>query len=296
MRVVFFTAGSTGAGHVMRGLAIGRGLERIGFRGTYTMVGPRRELALEALAPVYRGVAIDHEELLDPARARASELARTLDELRPHLLVVDLFWGPLVRLLPRPGCEAWLLVRRVYPQWLLGNARMAFDRSQYARLVAIEPGLDLEEEVAPVVIANPDELRPASHLRDRLGVGKDERLSVVAQVGVSGEWRKLVDASRDRAHVFTMGDEGAVDDPRIRIHDGATFFPLATWLAGADAIASGAGYNSFWEAQWLGHASRTRFVAFKRKLDDQAWRVRHCSGHTPRFNGADVLAAQIARA
>jgi hypothetical protein len=58
-------------------------------------------------------------------------------------------------------------------------------------------------------------------------------------------------------------------------------------------VATGAGYNSFWEARWLGYADRTTFTAFARPIDDQVWRVRECGAHTMRENGADALARAI---
>lgn len=293
MRVVYFTAGTTGAGHVVRGIAIGRALDRAGFRGTYAMVGPR---STAAFAPRgHRGVTIDHDELLDPARASSSELARTLDLLAPDLLVVDMFWAPLVRLLPRAGCEAWLLVRRAPPAWLVGHAKMPFERTKYARVIGIEPGVEASEAIDPIVAIDRGEVMPARALRDRLGIADGARLDVAVQAGAPDEWRALVQGARSTVHVFTLGGARLDDVPaNVRVHD--DLFPLAPWLAGADAITSGAGYNSFWEARWLGHAARTRFVAFARPIDDQAWRVRAHGDHTPRTNGADTLAADIVRA
>ena len=290
MRVVYFTAGTTGAGHVVRGIAIGRALNRAGFRGTYAMVGPR---SLRVLAPRdYYGVTIDHDELVDPERASSSELARTLDLLAPDLLVVDMFWAPLVRLLPRAACEAWLLVRRAPPAWLVGRARMPFERAAYARVIAIEPGVDAGEAIDPIVAVDRLEVLPARALRDRLGVADAAKLDVVVQAGAPDEWRALVQDARGAVHVFTLGGARYDDVPaNVRVHD--DLFPLAPWLAGADAITSGAGYNSFWEARWLGHAVRTRFIAFARPIDDQAWRIRTHGDHTPRANGADTLAVNI---
>src|SRR5579883_1006569 len=294
-KVVYFTAGTIGAGHVVRGLAILRALEREGFRGSYTMVGPagERPWLTEGRAE-YRGVAIDPEELIDPERAPSSELARTLDLLAPDLLLVDLFWGPLVRLLPRRGCEAWLLLRRAPAAWLVGHARMRFERAAYARIVGIEPGADADEAIDPVVIADADDAMPERALRDRLGLAAGEPVHVVAHAGAPDEWRALLQRAPDaHVHVFTTHAAGADVPSRVRVHDGAALFPLAPWLSGASTITSGAGYNAFWEARVLGHAARTRFVPFARPIDDQAWRVRACATVTPRTNGAATLAAAI---
>ncbi len=277
---------------MVRGIALSRALDRVGFRGTYTMVGPRSAPRLASVD--VRCVAIDHGELLDPTRAPSSELARTLDLLAPDLLVVDMFWAPLVRLLPRATCEAWLLVRRAPAAWLVGHAMMKLDRTHYTRLIGIEPGVEASEAIDPIVVVDRDEVLPAHSLRERLGVANGSRLDVVVQAGAPDEWRALVpNDAREPVHVFTIDAVQGDVPTNVRVHDGAELFPLARWLAGADSIASGAGYNAFWEARWLGHADRTRFVAFARPIDDQAWRLRTHADHTPRANGADTLASYI---
>ncbi len=303
MRVGYFTAGTVGAGHLARGLAIGRALRREGARAEYAMFAPRVPFDLGDALPagLVREVPIDHEELRDPARAAQSELARSLRAYAPDVLLVDLFWAPLLHVLPLAGCEAWLLLRCAPKAWLAGHPSHAFDATRFARVFAIEPGAApgiASESIEPIVLANPDEMRPARDLRDALRVADGEVLVVVSHAGAPGEWATLVPKDAPSVHAFTLGrrDAVAAEDrelARVVRHDGARFFPLAAWLAGADVVVSGAGYNAFWEATWLGFARRARFVALPRTIDDQAWRVRACAGHAMRANGADVLARRL---
>jgi hypothetical protein len=217
---------------------------------------------------------------------------------------VDLFWAPLRHVLPLPSCAAWLLVRSVPPKWFVGPPGHPYERSQFARVIAIEPGAGLgheDETIDPIVIANPDEVRPKTALREALGVADGERLLVVHQAGVPGEWTELTKGG-GTVHAFTLSRDDVTiaasttsppPAPGVHVHDGDAFFPLAEWLPGADAIVSGAGYNAFWEAHWLGYARRTTFTPFARKIDDQAWRIRACAGSAPKQNGADVLARML---
>jgi hypothetical protein len=159
---------------------------------------------------------------------------------------------------------------------------MRFDAGRFARLFAIEPNLGdgpWTDTIEPIVVANPDECRPRDALRRHFGVSEGARLDVVVHAGRAGE----------RARLHRRGSGEQVLD----LFDDAALFPAAEWLGGADHIATGAGYNSFWEAQWLGYAGRTTFTPFPRPIDDQAWRVRECAGHTMRENGADMLAHAI---
>jgi hypothetical protein len=279
VRVVYFTAGSVGAGHVVRGLAIARALSRAGFRGEFRTLGPRH--AYPALAP-HEEVEIRSAELLDEKLAPRSELAEKLERLAPDLLIVDLFWAPLRWILPQRRWNSWLLLRRCPPEWFVGPKKQhaPFDPSLFSRAFAIEPGLDAPislEEISPIVICNHDECRPRGALRNYLHVPPDQSLVVVAHAGKPDEMARFPVNS---AHRFDLFAESAL-------------FPLAEWLDDADEIHCGAGYNSFWETIWLGRAARTHFVPFARTIDDQAWRIARGSSHVMKENGADRLARQI---
>jgi hypothetical protein len=284
VRVAYFTAGTIGAGHHVRGLAIGRGLARIlpKEKLDYRTFGPTLPYPVGPTL-VHRAVPVAREELMDPKRAPESELANAIREFGPDVLLVDMFWAPLAFVLPSLPCEAWLLLRKCPELWFGGpSPEMRFEPSRFARLLAIEPHLGggpWREKIEPIVVANPDECRPRDALRKHFGVPDGARLEVVMHAGRPGE--------RARLH-------RGVDGERVLdLFDDAALFPAAEWLGGADRIASGAGYNSYWEARWLGYADRTTFLPFPRPIDDQAWRVRACEGHTMQDNGADVLARAI---
>ncbi len=223
-RIAFFTAGTVGAGHLIRALAVGRALVRAGLRATYRVIGP--PLPFPAPAGLdYRAVPIDPRELLDPARAPRSELAGELLGFMPHQLLVDLFWVPLVRLLPMARAEAWLLVRRVPAVWFAGPPGVPFEPRMFTRVLAIEPGVQgpIDETIDPVLISNPDECRPPGALRAHLGIARSERLVVVHQAGKDGEVDALqatVDPGEGRVVRFA---------PSARGFEGP--FPLCEWQA-----------------------------------------------------------------
>ena len=290
-RVAFFTAGKTGAGHFARGVAIARGLARNGVKASFRMFGPELPFAIPPRDD-HEAIPIERAELSDPARAKESALARALVAWEPDVLLVDQYWAPLRFVLPIARCEAWLISHWIPDFWFTGpDAMVRWDATQYARMIAIEPyalhnGL---ERIDPIVIANPEELRPRHALREQFGVPDGAPLHVVAQAGRPGECDALVEATRAR-------------DPRavvlsFSLFDQRALFPICEWLAGADRIACGAGYNAFWEAHWLGYWPRTDFTAFARAptLSDQAWRMANVPlGTIPKSNGADALARAIA--
>lgn len=289
MRVAYFTAGTQGAGHLVRGLAIQRGLNRGGRAGgvargalDYRMFGPALPFSLAA-QPGYVAVPIDQAELRDRTRAPLSVLARALHDYAPELLLVDCYWAPLRHLLPLRGCEAWLLARWLPPRWFGGPPEARWAPGQFQRVLALEPFPIPGEtdRLPPIVICNPDEARPPGSLRARLGLSPERKLRVVTHAGVPGEAAQLARASGADTFVFDL-------------HQADALFPLAEWLGDADEISSAAGYNSFWEARWMGTASRTRFTVLERQQPEQAWRLAACANTTMTENGADVLARMIA--
>src|SRR5512140_1299038 len=180
MRIAYFTAGTVGAGHLVRGHAIGRALRRRGFSGAYRAFGPPVPYPVASQID-YEAVPIDARELRDPARAAASALATALSAFRPDLLLVDLFWAPVRHVLPQLDGERWLLLRTCPRAWFDGPPDTRFEARQYRRIIGIEPFRHpvIHESVDPIVVCNPDECRPPLALREHAGVASDRRLVAV---------------------------------------------------------------------------------------------------------------------
>lgn len=283
MKVAYFTAGTVGAGHQVRGLAVERALERAGFAGELRVFGPALPFAAAQVLKSFEPVVVETDpSLRDPLTAHTSRLASQLRAFAPDLLLVDMFWAPLRWVLTGLACEAWLLVRICPPHWLTGPPGLAFEPAQYARVIAIEPMPErgAREAIDPLVVCNPDECRPSGALRERLGVPLGQPLSVVLHAGRRGEVEELARAAGEGAVVLDLFEREAL-------------FPAAEWLPGADRVFAGAGYNAFWEAHWLGYAARTEWMPFRRSIDDQALRLELSRGTAPRRNGADTLAGWI---
>lgn len=284
-RIAFFTAGSIGAGHLAHALAIERGLRRAGYGGDYHIFSPGVPGFIEA--PDHLTVVpMDMATLKEPARAKFSQLATELRGYDPDLLIIDMFWVPILHIMDDLRARRWLLIRKCPPAWLVGPSFARFDPGRYDRVLAIEPMEHrlLGERIEPIVLCNRDEMKPAGALRRRLGVGDEEHLSVVMQAGLEGEVDAFAPA--EKGHIFRS-------DPHAQQE---MIFPMAPWLADVDALFCGAGYNSFWEAKWLGYFERTHFRAFERPIDDQAWRLRECAGYEMAENGADQLAQMVLEA
>lgn len=289
MRVAYFTGGTAGAGHVVRGIAIGRALERAGFDGNYRLFVPVTPMAgiLRAAKPYVPTVCpVESHEVLDPARAPGSKLAASLVDYAPDLLLVDLFWAPMLHILPLLHCEAWLIVRNCPPAWLRGTQNIRFDPTQYARVIEIEPvgHPEIRERIEPVVICNPDESRSRDDVCARWNIGNEKKIYVISHAGLDGENDEFEADAETQDDIYVI---------RSDLHDPDSTFPLAIWLPAVDRVYCAAGYNSYWESRWMNYAHKTRLRVFGRKIDDPLNRVNAGRDYQMKANGADTLARSI---
>jgi hypothetical protein len=294
MKLAYFTGGTAGAGHLVRGIAIVRALERRGYRGESRLFIPAEPLAglRLTLSTVAATVCrVDPEEVLDPLRAPSSDIAAALISFDPDLLIADLFWAPLLHILPLLDCKAWLLVRNCPPAWLRGTENVRLDASQYERIIGIEPleHEEIREFVEPIVVCNPDDAKTRTELCEKWGVEEEARIVAISHAGLIGEIDIL---EADRTAITEQGEQETVVI-QTDLHAESAVFPMAPWLPAADQVFCFAGYNSYWESRWMGFAHKTRLRVAGRTIDDPLGRVRAGQSYEMRENGADVLARMI---
>jgi hypothetical protein len=307
LRILYLTAGTIGAGHVMRGVAIHRALERLGGRGQFVLAGPQPDLTIHLTGGMAAGphpagdtvgrlqleprsIRVDATRVADRDQALDSDAARLARELDPDLVLVDLFWVPFLHLVRACPAPSWLLLRSCPAKWLRGPPSVPFDARAFARVIWTEPGADGIVEgasrVEPIVVASRDDERRGPSLRERLGARGARPLALVAHGGMTGEIERLDALARAR-----FGHTHEVAHANLR--RAGVPFPLAPWLREADVIVGGAGYNLAWELTWLDLHARATLVPFDRPIDDQHARARLAPSHAMAANGAEQLASQI---
>ncbi len=282
MRIAYYTATMGGAGHLVRALAIHKGLRRNGFAGNFRCFGP--EIPYEVDSGLdYIAARVSRAEQRDPALAQQGSVAKALAAFDPDVLLVDMFWTPIHAILPMLRAEAWLMLRTVPSSWLVGPPAVRFNPRAYARVFQIEPTRyhGKLDAIEPIVSCNPEELLPATALKEHLGVDPDQHITLVAQTGMEGEVGELATSAQAAGSQLVT----------LSLRDDNALFPLSPYLAGADRIIGGAGYNLYWETRWLGLADRTTCVPFKRSIDDQFYRAK--LAQIPQHNGADQLAKML---
>jgi hypothetical protein len=278
----YVTGGTVGVGDLMHGVALRAAAHRAGSTTRVTLVSP--PLPFPALRHLDDHVMVEMraQTLLNPQTVEQTPLYQALQALRADVVVVGHFWANVHFVLPRLDAKAVLLLRKAPPVWVVGPPVAPFSstRRNYERVFEIEPvGFAGHfERLPPLVVANRDELLAAPAAR-RVLLGDDDDgrpLRLCFQAGVAGEAAML---SRAEAGWHTVACD---------LHSATAPWPMAPLLDGADEIVTGAGYNAWWETQWLGVAHKARFVPFARSIDDQAWRMA-LPTTTMTENGADVL-------
>lgn len=321
MRVVYATAGDVGVGDLVHGLALRAAAQRSGLPITVTVLsatgrsdggsGGGGAAAFPALRHVddLHHATFSPREIVAASTARSSALAAALRALRPDVVVVGQFWMPFQHIVGGLDVPAALLLRKAPAIWVQGPAALPFSSSSWTRVIETEPvgfGVVGSTSAPPLVVCNPDELLDAATARAQLLAGRvdDGRpLRLVFQAGNVGEAQQLATSSPslDGVAVVPMGGRAdgqglhgrrAMQTRVIDLRDDDAPFPVARLLLGADEVVSGAGYNAFWEARWLGTAHKTHLVALPRSIDDQAWRLS-LSTTTMTANGADVLIGEL---
>lgn len=292
MRVTFFSGGSHGAGHVVRAMALQQALARRSPDIAFSALLPPSPF-LRRLGAAGIPVQVDPAALSSPDTAATSAVAEAIADSAPDVVVIDVFWVPLV-FVPLP-CPAWLLLRSVPPAWLRGPRQAPFQASRYARVLAIEPApvLSSFEAVPPVVALS----TMATTARAESVIDARRRLAALVGANVDSPLQVVVGAglASDRAH---LDAEAARRGGAWHIVDGLAndaHFPVAPLLRGADAVIAAPGYNIFWESRLLGFDERCTWVPIPRAIDDAAWRASLPADVRFDDNGADVVADLIAR-
>jgi len=293
VRVLFYSAGIAGSGHVVLGLSIANALRRAGADAESRLLSVETPFASLAgrLGVEIVTVPMEDELALGPDRYRSSALYKAITDYAPDVLVVDLFWFPLDPFIRDLPCKKVILIRQVDPRFFsmrLPDRELAFRPEDYDLIVKTEPAFELPfptTEIDPIIIRNRDEIMTAGEARADLGLVSDDHACLFAFNGNSDEgakaWKSFSYLEEEGWKVIRSGNrEGGL-------------FPAADWFNAFDMLVCGAGYSAFWEARYFG--KEASFVPYPRRFEDQSRRIALCADYVPEANGADTLVGMILR-
>ncbi|HUW68641.1 MAG TPA: hypothetical protein VMX33_00275 [bacterium] len=290
-RLLFYTGGATGSGHIALGLSVANALRRSGLRHEFQLLSvetPFADLARRQGVDV-RTIPAEDEDTLGPGRWRESRLYRAIVEYNPDILVVDLFWFALDSFVRELPCRKAILIRQVDPRFFhfrVKDREIVFGPDDYDLVATVEPGFELpfpSELLEPLVMRNREEIKEAAIARAELGIEAGERACFFGFNGKEGEG----------VQVWKSFDYLEAEGWKVIRSDNRTggLFPAVDWYNAFDMVVCGAGYNAFWEARYFG--KEAFFAPFPRNFEDQFHRVRVNSDYVPKENGADQLVRRL---
>jgi len=285
MRIVYYTPGVTGSGHIVQGISIGNALLRNRVDSEYTILSssPFAELA-DRFSMEHREILLEGEKELSRENFSSSFLYKALAELEPEILLVDLSWYMIQRFIEELPCKKVLLSMQVSDAFFnvpLPSGRLTFDPGMYDHVLKTEPfdSSIISEQINPIIIRNKEEILSREEAMAQLQVRGDKPVCLFAFNGTPGEFERT-------KKMYSYLEEEGYDMIYTTNYRGG-LFPAVDYFNAVDLLICGAGYNAFWEAVYF--EKETIFVPMRRRFEDQRRRVEECLEYQFEENGADQL-------
>lgn len=287
MRLLYYTGGLSGSGHIVSGLAIAAALKRASIHADFRILSAPNDFChLAATEHVdFAEIPVEGIAQLGSDGWQTSALYAAIADWQPDIVVADLHWFALDAMLDSLPCRKAILFRQVAPHFFtisLPDRQLRFRPEAWDLVLATEPGFSLPfscQTIEPLIIRNRDEILPANQARHELGLAKDAQTCLFPFNGHSHE------AAEAWNNFSYLEDEGWTVYRSENRQGG--LFPAVSWFNAFDLLVCGAGYNAFWEARYF--EKEAYFVSFPRRFEDQDLRIARCGDYTPRENGADQL-------
>jgi hypothetical protein len=287
LRVLYYTAGVTGSGHIVQGLSLAAAFRRAAVPVEYSMLSLTSEFdrLAEGFGVPLVTIPPEDEAALGPERCKDSALYRAIMAANPDVLVVDLYWFALDSFIRGLPCKKILLIRQIDPGFFhfrVPGRELVFQPSDWDLVLRTEPHFELpfpSESVEPIVLRDRAEILFREAARADLGIADGEQACLFAFNGKAGE-----DAEAWKS--FSYLEEAGWKVIRSGNRSGG-LFPAVDWYGAFDLLVCGAGYNAFWEARYF--RKEASFVPFPRRFENQARRIALSSDYEFEENGADQL-------
>ncbi len=291
MRVLYYTGGTTGSGHLVRGLTLANAFRRAGAPVDFSILSVNTEYGrfAEIFEVPLVQIPPEDETALGPDRYRGSALYRAIEAAAPDVLVVDIHWFALDSFIRELPCRKVILIRRIDPRYFrfrVADRELAFRPGDWDLVLRTEPGFDLpfpSESVEPLVLRSRDEILTAADARADLGLGPEDRACLFAFSGGVG---KGAESWSSFSYLEDEGWKVIRSDNR----EGG-LFPAVDWYNAFDLVVCGAGYNAFWEARYF--RKEAFFVPCETRFEDPVGRIALCSDYDFEENGADQAVRRI---
>jgi len=160
MKIIFYAAGMTGSGHVVKEISIANALRRKSIDCNYIILHDSNFSSLIKIFDINQLIIdIEDETKLSKENYHSSELYNTLISLNPDILIVDLFWFMFNSFIEELNCKKIFLCRQIADSIFsmhLESGTISFKPEKYDRVLAIEPfeSKIKMNRINPIIIRN----------------------------------------------------------------------------------------------------------------------------------------------
>jgi hypothetical protein len=284
MKILYLTSGATGAGRVVRGIAIGNALKRKRVDCDYAVIsGSPFASLVDQLDIRHLDIPLEPVERFSSKECRDTIFYRTLVSENPDIILVDLIWFPLHHFIEELGCKKVFLCRQVDKSFFaidVPENPISFRPQDYDLVLGIEPfrGAAPMRQINPILLRNRDEILSRERAVVELAVDSEQPVCILSYSGHPGDFERV---KKDYSYL-----ESEYQMVYTTTHDKG-IFPIVDFYNAADFVVCGAGYNSFWETVYLG--KEAHFVPIEARFESGNKRVEEYRDYRFEQNGADQL-------
>jgi hypothetical protein len=284
LKTVFYTSGISGSGRLVRGIALGNALKRKKIESEFSIVNSSRFAYLcDQFEINHFEVPLENAHQLSKTHVENSRLYKTITDLNPDILVIDMLWHSLYNFIDELKCKKIFICHNVIDTFFsveVEDERLTINPDQYDLLLAIEPfscGVPMKE-INPLVLRNRDEIFSKDDAISTLGLEKDEEICLYAFNNHPGDfdrYRKKYSHLEDVYRmVYTSNYKGGI-------------FPVVDYFNAIDYIVCAASYNIFWEVIFF--QKEASFENIASVFSSTEYRIDNYQDFLFDENGADQL-------
>lgn len=283
MNILYYTSGITGSGRIVRGISIGNALKRNGIDCSYTILSSS---SFAFMAYDFNHIEIPPEKIdsFSNNNYESSILYRTLLDLKPDILLVDLLWFPLSNFINKLSYKRIFLCRQVDDRFFSipsPDGQLNFQVEDYDQVLAIEPlkSSIKMKSINPIIIKNKNEIFSRKEAAAELNLDGEDRVCLLAYNGHPGDFERV------KKTYSYLEDQGYQMVCTTNYEKG--IFPVVDYFNAFDLIVCGAGYNSFWETIYF--KKEAIIIPTPTRFENQKQRIQECKEYSFNKNGADQL-------
>jgi hypothetical protein len=284
LKILFYTSGTTGSGRVIKGISIGNALRRKNISAEYTILH-HSDFVVPWNDFQFTKIPLEEDNRHSARNFSSSVLYKTLNDLQPDILLVDLLWFPFRHFISELHCKKIFLFSQVDDSFFslpLAEGTVSFKPGDFDRVISIEPlPSDIPMiKINPLIIRNRDEILPREEALSKLNLNSNENNCLFAFNGAPGEFEEIKKRysyleAEGWSMVYSTNYKGGL-------------FPAVDYFNAFDLLICGAGYNAFWEAIYFD--KEAIIVPCPRRFENQQKRIELCQEYYFDENGADQLA------